>query len=86
MSEKQNESWFDAISQLKKVNPFAFGLAFGMMLLVNHLLRSAQPLEEKIAPLLLAFFFAVATLCYEAYRIEKERDQKEQIWRRKVLG
>jgi hypothetical protein len=79
MSEKT--TWGDALSDLKKFNPFVLFLLFGLIYVSGFILNSALPLDQKAIPYVLSVALVFITVTFEIYRIEREKELQNQIWR-----
>lgn len=75
-------SWEQAFAQFRQVHPVAFLIAFGSMFVANYTLQLNLPFEEKVIPFLLALLISLVTIFYEVFRINKQVEEKEWIWRR----
>ena len=77
MNKEDQKGWFDSAADFKRTHPVALIIAFGSMIMANIILSSGSPLEEKMVPFLLALLISVFTIFFEAYRIQKQNEQKE---------
>jgi len=83
---RKKVSWEQALGQFRQVHPVAFLIAFGSMFVANYTLQLSIPFEEKIIPFLLALLISIVIIYYEVYRINKQAEEKERIWKRRVLS
>lgn len=81
MSEEKMR-WLDLLSMIKKFNPIAFILIFGLMLICSTILTMNISIQEKIVPLALSGSLYVIVSFFEFYRIEKEKDLEEKVFQR----
>jgi len=84
MSEEKNDSWFEALRKLRRINPFAFVILFVGANLCNYLIRLNLPLEDKLFHLVLSFSLFLLCAVFESWRIEKESELKEEALRKGV--
>jgi hypothetical protein len=83
---RKKASWEQVLTQFRQVHPVAFLIAFGSMYVAYYTFQLNIPFEEKIIPFLLSLLISLVTIYYEVYRINKQDEEKERIWRRRVLS
>jgi len=76
--EKQDESWFSALSMLSKINPVVLILGFALMNVFAYVYRSQMQFHFKIFAMVLSFFFLMLAVSFEFQRLEKKRELKEK--------
>lgn len=76
--EQNDESLFSALSMISKANPVVLAISFALMNVFVYVFNSEMQFNFKACALALSFFFFVAGLFFEFYRIEKERELKEK--------
>ena len=86
LGERKKASWEQVLTQFRQIHPVAFLIAFGSMYVAYYTIQLNMPFEEKIIPFLLALLISLVTIYYEVYRINKQAEEKERIWRRRVLS
>jgi hypothetical protein len=86
LGARKKASLEQVLKQFRQVHPVAFLIAFGSMYVAYYTFQLNMPFEEKIIPFLLALLISLVTIYYEVYRINKQAEEKERIWRRRVLG
>jgi len=83
---KEKSSAFDALGTIKKFNPVALLLILLLMYVFVTVLNLDVPLQSKIVPLALSGSLYVIGSFFEFYRIDKQKDMKEEAWRKRVLS
>ncbi len=86
MGARKKASWEQVLTQFRQIHPVAFLIAFGSMYVAYYTFQLNMPFEEKIIPFLYALLISLVTIYYEVYRINKQAEEKERIWRRRVLS
>ena len=84
--EKERSGLFDALGTIKKFHPVAFVLILVLMYIFVSFLNLNIPLQSKIFPLALSGSLYVIGSFFEFYRIDKQKDMKEEAWRKRVLS
>ena len=84
--EKERSSVFDALGTIKKFHPVAFVLILLLMYIFVTFLNLNIPLQSKIFPLALSGSLYVIGSFFEFYRIDKQKDMKEEVWRKRVIS
>ena len=82
----EEDSWKESFFTLGKMNPFVLLLVFALTYVGNQVLFQPMNLLEKVFLLGLAVFFIFVAIVYEVSRICREEEQKENAWRRRLLG
>jgi hypothetical protein len=83
---RKKASWEQVLTQFREIHPVAFFIAFGSMYVAYYTFQLNMPFEEKIIPFLSALLISLVTIYYEVYRINKQAEEKERIWRKRVLS
>ena len=85
MSKKEESSWLDILGTMKKFNPVAFILLLVLMYASVTVFNLDIALEKKIIPLALSGSLYLIGVFFEFYRIEKNKEVKEEAWRKGVF-
>ena len=84
--EKQKSGLFDSLGTIRKFHPVAFVLILLLMYIFVSFLNLDIPIQSKIFPLALSGSLYVIGSFFEFYRIDKQKDMKEEAWRKRVLN
>ena len=86
MSKKEESSWLDILGTIKKFHPVAFILLLVLMYASVTVFNLDIALEKKIILLALSGSLYVIGVFFEFYRIEKNKEVKEEAWRKGVFS
>ena len=84
--QEQKSGIFDALGTIKKFHPVALILLIALMWIGVTVYNLDIALEKKIVPLALSGSLYVIASFFEFYRIDKQKDMKEEAWRKRVLS
>lgn len=79
MSEEK-EGWFDAFSEIFKINPLILVTCILLMNILYYIWNSEMTLHLKAFALFTAGFFYIVALFFEFYRLEKKREAKKRVF------
>jgi hypothetical protein len=79
MSE-ENSVW-GAFGIFRRFNPFVFVLLFALIYVSGLIINLPLPLDQKAIPYILSVALVFLAVFAEYYRMEKERELEERLWR-----
>ena len=83
---EETESIFSLLGIIRRFHPIAVLMIVSLLVLSVQIWSLDVALEKKLVPVALSVFLYFFTGFFEFYRIGKEKEDKEKIWRMKLFN